>query len=76
VEKVTQADFLKHMSSLRNAKKIDDPRIKYYDVKKVSIVPLDKNVLYAEADGEFLGKAPVEVGILPKKINLIYNPIS
>jgi len=30
-------------------------------------------VLYAEADGESLGHTPVEFGIIPSAINIIYG---
>jgi YegS/Rv2252/BmrU family lipid kinase len=47
------------------------PKVNFFQTKKIKIEPLDDEPIWVEADGEFLGEAPVEVGILPGSLKII-----
>jgi diacylglycerol kinase (ATP) len=55
---------------------VKDPRIIEAQVKSVTIQQLpDANELpFLMADGEYVGRAPVKVSVLPKAIDIIFHP--
>ncbi len=71
VEDISATEFLRNLHNLKAAKPIEHPKIHYYETSTVEIEPSEKSILYVEADGEFLGKAPVSVSILPKKLKML-----
>jgi diacylglycerol kinase family enzyme len=47
------------------------PATSLHRVSEVKITPLDEQPVLLEADGEFLGEAPVAVGILPQSLQVL-----
>ncbi|MEO1260108.1 MAG: diacylglycerol kinase family protein [Bacteroidota bacterium] len=47
------------------------PKVDFYFATNVRINPLGNHPVYAEADGEFLGTAPAEIGIIPNALKII-----
>ncbi|HFA49687.1 MAG TPA: diacylglycerol kinase family lipid kinase [Bacteroidetes bacterium] len=47
------------------------PKVEFYKTKKVEIKQLGKESILVEADGEFLGEAPVEIGVAEKGLKII-----
>ena len=47
------------------------PKVKFYKTKKIEIKPFNEMPVWAEADGEFLGEAPAEIGILPNALKIV-----
>jgi YegS/Rv2252/BmrU family lipid kinase len=71
VEDIPTTEFIKNIPNLKAAKPIDHPKIHYFDAKNVIVEPADQRSVYVETDGEFLGVAPVEVSLIPSKLNLL-----
>ncbi len=73
VEEVGIGEFLKNLAYLRSSKRFDHPKVHYFDTKSVVVEPLEDSgkPLYVEADGEFLGKAPLKVSVVPAKIKFL-----
>ena len=47
------------------------PQVDFYSTNNIQIIPLGNEPVYAEADGEFLGTAPAEIGIIPGALKII-----
>jgi len=73
VEKVSMSEFLRNVQNLRNAKRLNHEKIHYYNTKHLTIETIDKKQAVFESDGEYLGTTPVEISILPKSINILWD---
>ncbi len=71
VEKIGSQDFAKSLYQLRHEKRVDNPRVHYFETSQLIIEPLEEREAWVQVDGEFLGKAPVEVRLLPKQVRVI-----
>ena len=47
------------------------PKVHFFETKNVVVNPLGNVPVWVEADGEFLGQAPAEIGILPNALKII-----
>ncbi len=71
VEKIGSQDFAKSLYKLRHDQRLDNPRVHYFETAQLLIEPLEQRDAWLQADGEFLGKAPIEARIIPKQVKLI-----
>lgn len=63
--------FVKYFPHLQKQKFINHPEVSYHKTKNIFIEPLENQLYPVEADGEFVGYAPVEFQIVPQSINLL-----
>jgi diacylglycerol kinase family enzyme len=47
------------------------PKVDFYQTKNIIVNPISKEPVLVEADGEFLGEAPAEIGVLPSALKII-----
>ncbi len=47
------------------------PKVKFYKTKNIEIKSFDGEPIWAEADGEFLGQVPAEIGIIPNALKIL-----
>ena len=47
------------------------PKVHFYKTQKIKIEQTGSDPIYAEADGEFLGTAPAEIGIIPSSLKIV-----
>ena len=73
IEKLGYQDFIKNIYQFRYKKRVNNPRIHYFETNKLYIEPLEKREVWLQVDGVFLGKAPIEVQLVQKQIKLIVN---
>ena len=59
-------DYLKNLGNLKKGKRINHPKVSYYDTNEVFIESNDSCGI--EADGEYVGLAPATISVLPKAI--------
>ncbi len=71
VEKIGSQDFVKSLYQLRHVKPVDNPRVHYFQTSQLIIDPLEEREAWVQVDGEFLGKAPIEVRVIPKQVKVI-----
>ncbi len=76
----SRARYLRFVTGRLIGQDWNDPHIELVDAKKVACFPqsaeggLGHPVIHAEADGELLGRLPVEMEILPRAFNLLIPP--
>ncbi|MEJ2004574.1 MAG: hypothetical protein P8X57_06340 [Cyclobacteriaceae bacterium] len=66
---VSIADYLKYLPRIKKGEFIDHPEVSYYTAKKIELYSPSK--LELEADGEFIGFAPVQIEIRPKTLTVL-----
>ncbi len=71
VEDIPMSEFVKNIPNLRKARRLDHPKVHYFSSKSLIIEPLESRPVYVEADGEFLGVAPVRFQIIPNKLKFL-----
>jgi len=71
---VSLSDYLRHLPAVRKKSFISHPHIQYHKGQFCEIEILEGDCLL-EADGEYLGKAPVRMGIHPGAISLLLFPL-
>ena len=71
VEKIGSQDFVKSLYQLRHEKRVDNPRVHYFETEQLIVEPLEEREAWLQVDGEFLGKAPVEVRMIPRQVKVI-----
>ena len=70
VGNVSMFDFLFYLGALKKGKKISHAEAKYFKAKRIKISSDDKEGAI-EADGEFIGYLPLEVDVIPNKVNFL-----
>lgn len=72
IKKVSSFEVLSNSRHFYNGKIADNPKVSTYQSKNIKIEVLEgEEVIWVEADGEFLGQTPVEFSILPQAIQVI-----
>lgn len=64
-------EFIKYIPSLKKAKKINRPEIQYTTAEECKIEAINFQNYPVEMDGEYVGTTPINVKILPAKINFL-----
>ena len=62
-------DYVKHVGQIKKGKVIEHPQLFYKTASQLKVTSVDNCAI--ECDGEYLGTAPVTVGIAQKKISFI-----
>ena len=62
-------DYLKYTGKLKRGKFIQHPKVKYLHLKNVALSSLQECCM--EADGELIGKLPLQISILPQAVRMI-----
>jgi YegS/Rv2252/BmrU family lipid kinase len=65
-------DYLKNLQNLRKGFKINLPQVRYYNANEVLIESNEPCGI--EADGEYVGLAPVTISIVPEAIRFLVPP--
>lgn len=73
VNRIKKSDIILSLKKLYDGSILEHPKIEGYQGKHI-IIDSDP-LIHLEADGESLGHSPIEFRILPKSINVIYNPV-
>jgi YegS/Rv2252/BmrU family lipid kinase len=68
---VSKWNVIKSTPKFFSGKIANHPQIKLYQSTEIEIKPLGDDKIYVEADGEFLGEAPVKIRILPSALSII-----
>ncbi len=71
VEKVNSQEFLRSLHIIRAGKALSGDKVHFFKTQHLLLEPLEKREAWVQTDGEFLGKAPVEVRIIPNKIKML-----
>jgi diacylglycerol kinase family enzyme len=71
---LTLWDYLKNLGNLKNGRKITHPQVSYYTTQVLRIESEEECGI--EADGEFVGMAPVTVRVLPGSLRFLVPPDS
>ncbi len=71
VEKVNSQEFLRNLHIIRAGKALQGDKVHFSQTRHLIIDPLEKREAWVQTDGEFLGKAPVEVRIIPNMIKFL-----
>lgn len=69
IDDIPKADVIRYLPKLYNGKFISHPKVRTFLTDSIHISC--KEGTYIEADGEILGKTPVDIGILPSALNVI-----
>jgi YegS/Rv2252/BmrU family lipid kinase len=64
-------EIIRNLKILYNGRILQHPKINGYKCKNIKVS--SDSVMYAEADGESLGKTPSEFSIIPGSINIVYG---
>jgi YegS/Rv2252/BmrU family lipid kinase len=72
VNKIRKGDIIMSLKMLYDGTLYEHPKINGYTGKHI-LIDSDP-LIHVEADGESLGHSPIEFEIIPKCINVIYNP--
>ncbi len=71
IREMGKLEIIRNLRILYNGKILSHPKIDGYRCKELSVT--SDSTIYTEADGESLGHAPAEFGIIPSGINIIYK---
>jgi len=71
IKEMGKLEIIMNLNKLYNGTILDHPKIDGYTCKNAMIS--SEKILFAEADGEYLGHTPVEFSIIPSGINIIYG---
>jgi YegS/Rv2252/BmrU family lipid kinase len=72
INKIRKGDVIMSLKMLYDGTIYQHPKIEGYTGKHI-LIDSDP-LIHLEADGESLGHSPIEFNIIPKSINVIYNP--
>ena len=72
INKIGKGDIIMSLKKLYDGSILEHPKIEGYTGKHI-LIDSDP-LIHLEADGESLGHSPIEFNIIPKSINVIYNP--
>jgi len=70
IHKQNFLDMMNLFIQLNNATHISNPRVSYFQTNKLSVECKDTNCIVLDIDGEKGDNLPIEIGIIPKAINL------
>ncbi|MBT8179573.1 MAG: hypothetical protein HKP60_10685, partial [Eudoraea sp.] len=65
-------DYLKNLGKLKKGVKINHPQVSYHEAHEVLLE--SKDPCGIEADGEYVGRAPATLSILPEAIRFLMPP--
>jgi diacylglycerol kinase (ATP) len=68
---VSKWNVIKSTPQFYSGKLENHPHVKLYQSTEIAIHSLSEQKVYLEADGEFLGEAPVKIRILPAALSII-----
>lgn len=68
---ITIYDYIKQVTKIKKGLKVDHPKMEYRVATALTIEA--ENDCGIEADGEYLGKTPCQLSILPAKLNYLYK---
>jgi diacylglycerol kinase (ATP) len=68
---VSKWNVIKSTPKFFSGKLASHPQIELYQSTEIEIKSLSKDKIYVEADGEFLGEAPVKIRILPSALSIV-----
>jgi YegS/Rv2252/BmrU family lipid kinase len=71
IRHMSTIEIIKSLKMLYDGTILSHPKIEGYACREIQINSIPE--MYAEVDGESVGHTPVEVGILPRSIKVIYN---
>jgi YegS/Rv2252/BmrU family lipid kinase len=71
IKEMGRIEIIKSLKILYDGTILSHPKVDGYRAKNLRVET--ESLLYAEADGESLGHTPVEFGIIPAAINVIYG---
>jgi diacylglycerol kinase (ATP) len=69
---ISLTDYALNLRKLRNRERIDHPKIHYFKASEVELFPKELSVS-VEADGEFVGYAPMKVKMHHNRIRFIHQ---
>ncbi len=72
VNKIRKGDIIMSLKMLYDGTLYEHPKIEGYTGRHI-LIDSDP-LIHLETDGESLGHSPIEFNIIPKSINVIYNP--
>jgi YegS/Rv2252/BmrU family lipid kinase len=72
VNRIRKSDIILSLKKLYDGSILEHPKIEGYRGKHI-IIDSDP-LIHLEVDGESLGHSPIEFRIIPKSINVVYNP--
>ncbi len=64
-------EIIRNLKILYNGRILQHPKIDGYKCKNINVS--SETAMYAEADGESLGQTPVEFGIIPEALKIVYG---
>jgi diacylglycerol kinase family enzyme len=70
IKNLSKIDIIKSLKLLYDGTILSHPKVDGYRSKGLSVS--SDSLLLLEADGESLGHTPVEFGIIPSAINIVY----
>lgn len=68
---VSLMEYFKNLGNLKQCKKLQHPEVSYQKVNEITIEPTDDRVVTIDMDGELIGKAPMSLKCLQRRINFI-----
>lgn len=72
---VSVFDFIRLSGTLKKCKKVTLPKVQYRTTQSIELYSPEADAVI-EADGEVVGKLPVRIDILPKRIRFLMQPSS
>lgn len=72
---VSVFDFIRLSGTLKKCKKVTLPKVQYRTTQSIELHSPAQDAII-EADGEVVGKLPVRIDILPKRIRFLMAPLS
>lgn len=70
IREMGRLEIVRNIQLLYNGTIMSHPKVDGYRAKKIQIST--EAPLFAEADGEMLGHTPVEFGLIPAALNIVY----
>lgn len=71
VEALSKPGFLQAFPKVYQGKHLTHPRVSLYRAKQVSLVSPAGRPLYAQADGELIGRLPLELTVVPQACHVL-----
>lgn len=71
IREMGKLEIIMNLKKLYDGTILDHPKIDGYRCKNAKIS--SDEILFAEADGEYLGHTPVEFNIIPSGLNIVYG---
>lgn len=68
---ITMLEYFRLIGTVKKCVKVEHPNVSYHDFESIKIEPGSVREVTVEMDGEFIGKAPMELKCLGKRMCLI-----